>query len=161
MGCGTDTKYAFKAKTPRLGETVFLDIEPLRKGIGVEFVQGDAQRLPFKDKAFDAIYASHILEHLVDCNVFLQEARRTIDEGTLYIWTPNFSMRTSTADKTHKRVFTYFSLKEVLIRNGFEPCMRIPSWVLNFRFMPLVLGKMLGIIVVEELFAEAKKNRSS
>jgi ubiquinone/menaquinone biosynthesis C-methylase UbiE len=158
VGCGTDGKYAFKPKTPRPHETVFLDIEGLGNRAEVEyFVRADAQKLPFKDKIFSAIYASHVMEHLPHFELFLQDTKRTLNNGNLYIWVPNFSMRTATEDKTHRHVFTYFSLKETLIQNGFQPSMRINSWILNFKFLPLLLGKILGIIFAEELYAVAKK----
>lgn len=49
---------------------------------------GDAMHLPFKDKAFDFIVASHILEHMPDPSRFLSELQRVGKAG--YIETPNF-----------------------------------------------------------------------
>jgi SAM-dependent methyltransferase len=51
-------------------------------------VVGDATRLPFKDKAFDFVIASHILEHMPNPVVFLKELQRVGKAG--YIETPNF-----------------------------------------------------------------------
>jgi len=50
-------------------------------------VFGDAQRMPFKDKAFDFVVASHILEHMSDPEIFLKELQRVAKAG--YIETPN------------------------------------------------------------------------
>jgi len=50
-------------------------------------VFGDAQRMPFKDKVFDFVIASHILEHMNDPAVFLSELQRVGKAG--YIETPN------------------------------------------------------------------------
>lgn len=47
----------------------------------------DAARMPFKDKAFDFVIASHILEHMSDPALFLQEMQRVAKAG--YIETPN------------------------------------------------------------------------
>ena len=49
---------------------------------------GDAAKLPFKDKSFDFIIASHILEHMPDPEIFLKELQRVGKAG--YIETPNF-----------------------------------------------------------------------
>ena len=51
-------------------------------------VLGDACRMPFKDKSFDFIVASHILEHMADPAQFLEELQRVGKAG--YIETPNF-----------------------------------------------------------------------
>lgn len=50
-------------------------------------VFGDAQKMPFKDKAFDFIVASHILEHMAEPEKFLKELQRVGKAG--YIETPN------------------------------------------------------------------------
>jgi len=50
-------------------------------------VFGDAQRMPFKDKAFDFVVASHILEHMAEPEKFLKELQRVGKAG--YIETPN------------------------------------------------------------------------
>jgi hypothetical protein len=50
-------------------------------------VFGDASRMPFKDKAFDFVIASHILEHIADPETFLRELQRVGRAG--YIETPN------------------------------------------------------------------------
>jgi len=50
-------------------------------------VFGDAQRMPFKNKAFDFIVASHILEHMSEPEKFLKELQRVGKAG--YIETPN------------------------------------------------------------------------
>jgi SAM-dependent methyltransferase len=51
-------------------------------------VFGDATKLPFKDKSFDYVIASHILEHMADPAKFLNEIQRVGKAG--YIETPNF-----------------------------------------------------------------------
>jgi SAM-dependent methyltransferase len=49
---------------------------------------GDATKLPFKDKSFDYVIASHVLEHMSDPEIFLSELQRVSKAG--YIETPNF-----------------------------------------------------------------------
>lgn len=62
----------------RCGESMMID-RPV--------VFGDASRMPFKDKAFDFVIASHILEHMAEPEVFLKELQRVGKAG--YIETPN------------------------------------------------------------------------
>ena len=50
-------------------------------------VYADACEMPFKDKSFDFIVASHILEHMSDPDKFLRELMRVGKAG--YIETPN------------------------------------------------------------------------
>lgn len=50
-------------------------------------VFGDASKMPFKDKAFDFVIASHILEHMAEPEIFLKELQRVGKAG--YIETPN------------------------------------------------------------------------
>jgi len=50
-------------------------------------VLGFVERLPFKDKAFDFVIASHILEHTADPDAFLGELMRVGKAG--YIETPD------------------------------------------------------------------------
>jgi len=63
----------------RCGEAMMIDGRP------VAF--GDAKKMPFKDKAFDFVIASHILEHISDPAVFIKEMQRVGKAG--YIETPN------------------------------------------------------------------------
>ena len=50
-------------------------------------VFGDAQKMPFKNKVFDFVVASHILEHMAEPAFFLDELSRIGKAG--YIETPN------------------------------------------------------------------------
>lgn len=62
----------------RCGQALIID-RPL--------ILGDALHMPFKDKAFDFVVASHILEHMKDPAQFLSELMRVAKAG--YIETPN------------------------------------------------------------------------
>jgi len=53
----------------------------------VPTVVGDAQRLPFKDKAFDFVVASHVLEHVPYPELMVAELQRVAKAG--YIETPS------------------------------------------------------------------------
>ena len=71
-------------------------------------VFGDASKMPFKDKAFDFVIASHILEHMAEPEVFLKELQRVGKAG--YIETPN---------ALFERLYPYdIHCLEILEKNG-------------------------------------------
>lgn len=76
------------------------------------FVLGLCEKLPFRDKVFDFVIASHVLEHTDDPDSFLKELQRVSKAG--YIETP---------DAFFERInpFTYHRL-EVSDENG---CLKI------------------------------------
>jgi ubiquinone/menaquinone biosynthesis C-methylase UbiE len=52
-----------------------------------EFIQIDKETLPFKDKEFDFVIASHVIEHVKDFEFFLKELSRIASKG--YIELPS------------------------------------------------------------------------
>lgn len=61
---------------------------------------GDARKMPFKDKAFDFIVASHVLEHMDNPVLFLKELMRVGKAG--YIETPSILYETIVPYSYHK-----------------------------------------------------------
>jgi ubiquinone/menaquinone biosynthesis C-methylase UbiE len=54
-------------------------------------VEGSLERLPFRDGAFDLVTANMVVEHLRDAREILQEIRRVLKPGGLFIFhTPNY-----------------------------------------------------------------------
>jgi hypothetical protein len=51
------------------------------------FIVGDALRLPFANRSIDFLMARHILEHIVDVDVFASEMMRVTRRG--YVMTPS------------------------------------------------------------------------
>jgi len=79
---GGDGIYApFLSDKARMVVCLDLDVERLRRAKKVcKFVvRGDAARLPFPDKAFDAVWASELIEHLPSLFVF-NEIERVADQ---------------------------------------------------------------------------------
>lgn len=81
-------------------------------------VLGFAERLPFKNKSFDFVIASHVLEHSLNPEAFLMELMRVGKAG--YIETP---------DAFFERInpFTYHRL-EVADIDGKIRILKKPSW---------------------------------
>ena len=47
----------------------------------IEFIQGDVEKLPFKDNEFDAIISIHVMTHFQDINNFVSEIIRVLKPG--------------------------------------------------------------------------------
>ena len=73
VGCGyTANKYA----------NVVCDTQDLKSFYqDKKFVQLTQKKLPFKDKEFDFVIASHVLEHVADPIFFLSEIQRVSSKG--------------------------------------------------------------------------------
>ena len=77
------------------GEYIGLDIarkaiSPNTTTLNAGFVLSDAESLPFNSQSFDAVIASHLIEHLYNPEAFLCECSRVLKGGgTLIIATPN------------------------------------------------------------------------
>ncbi|MBN1397934.1 MAG: glycosyltransferase [Bacteroidetes bacterium] len=67
---------------------------------GKELIIGDAQAMPFEDKSFDFIIASHIAEHVDDPEIFCREMSRVGKRG--YIETPGPLTEYLMPTKSHK-----------------------------------------------------------
>lgn len=59
-------------------------------GKKADLFQADAQNLPFKDRVFNQVICSEVLEHLLDPSASLQEIARVLDhQGVAIISVPN------------------------------------------------------------------------
>lgn len=82
-------------------------------------VLGLGEALPFRDKSFDFVIASHVLEHSIDPGKFLLELQRVAKAG--YIETPDAFM---------ERINPYWDHRsEVTVRNGVLEVRKKPSWL--------------------------------
>ena len=73
VGCGY---------TAHNNATVICDVQDLSNFYkDKEFVKIDEGALPFKDKEFDFVIASHVIEHVKDVNFFIQELQRIASKG--------------------------------------------------------------------------------
>ena len=65
---------------------------------------------PLDDNTFDEVYASHVLEHVVDLPKVLAELKRICKPGAIIkVRGPHFSCGVSWRDPDHKRLFSIFT----------------------------------------------------
>ncbi len=98
VGCGGNSKYR---NWTRGDVNLDLNLPVVKMG---NFVRADAHRLPFREKAFDTLSVSHLVEHLEDPRAFLKECLRVCD-GKIKIVVPNYLEWAAYQDRTHKWVF--------------------------------------------------------
>ncbi len=90
-------------------------------------VLGLGEALPFRDKSFDFVIASHVLEHSADPEKFLRELQRVAKAG--YIETPDAFM---------ERINPYWDHRsEVTVRHGVLEVRKKPAWLPDPELMEL------------------------
>jgi len=94
----------------------------------VHWLVADAQPLPFRDGAFDAVFAGELIEHLVDPRLGLEEFRRVLrPDGVLILTTPNRLRLANLADRSerpyspdHLSELSYDEALALLDQEGFD-----------------------------------------
>ena len=67
---------------------------------------------PFRDSSFDALYASHVIEHVADVIKSMEEFNRLVRAGgEIVIITPHYTDFSSFCDPTHRWHLNSFSLR--------------------------------------------------
>lgn len=91
IGCGAGVEVAHLADaTGSIVVGIDLEVDPRWKKPNVLLLRADAQKLPFRDGAFDCVYCYHVLEHVPQPPRAIAEARRMLPEaGAGYFGTPN------------------------------------------------------------------------
>jgi len=110
-------------------------------------VLGRGEALPFRDKCFDFVIASHVLEHSADPQGFLNELQRVAKAG--YIETPNAFM---------ERINPYWDHRsEVRVRDGVLEVRKKPGWQMDPGLADLYengpKGLIAGRVIPENPFA--------
>lgn len=87
---------------------------------GIDFIMGDCHFLPFKDKSFDFVIASHIAEHVDNPELFCKELFRVGKRG--FIETPGITSDILLNELYHSwRVFTMWNTIYFLKKCRFTP----------------------------------------
>jgi ubiquinone/menaquinone biosynthesis C-methylase UbiE len=97
----------------------------LHSETALELMHYDGEALPFNDNSFDLVYASHVLEHVLEPRKFLAELQRV--GNLVYIEVPcELNLRTSyyslqaTLNIGHINAFTPHSFALMLQTTGLE-----------------------------------------
>ena len=108
---------------------VDLDLLAARKAEfpAVRWVVGDAHPLPFRDGAFDGLFAGELIEHLPDPEAGVEEFRRVLRPGgTLVLTTPNRLRLANVVDRSerpyspdHLSELSYDEARALLRARGF------------------------------------------
>jgi SAM-dependent methyltransferase len=105
VGCGTGYLLRYvrdrsRAKPARLaGAEIVVPDGPAESGI--EFFEGKVERLPFRDREFDTVVCTHVIEHILDYRAAIAELRRItarrliivvpMEREALYSFNPHFN----------------------------------------------------------------------
>jgi SAM-dependent methyltransferase len=97
---------------------------------GLKVYEGDIFSQQFPDESFDAIFSSHVLEHVPDPIHLMQESSRILKPGGVFVAvTPNASSRLHKIFKSswreldpprHLNIFTHQALQMSVIKAGFR-----------------------------------------
>lgn len=103
------------------------------KGLDINNLNLEKDRINLPDKSCDIVTAISLLEHLSNPNNFLNEVRRVLKKGGfLIIVTPNWpdNVKNFFDDPTHIRPYTIKSLQFLLSSNEFRKIKILP-WLVN------------------------------
>jgi ubiquinone/menaquinone biosynthesis C-methylase UbiE len=117
----------------------------------VNFIQGDAHRLPFANESFDVVVSCETIEHLPDPGAGLNEMARVCrTNGLLYLTTPNYvnanglyylyararnKRATPGGDQPFDSVFLFPQIRKMVRRAGWE-IIRTDGTVHQFPVLP-------------------------
>lgn len=105
-------------------EQYAVDIKDQRKlkESKVQFIQIESEKLPFEDHTFDIIISHHVIEHVSDQDLYIEEMRRVVKEdGICYLGTPNRSSPFMEGHKGNRKVLKYREMDPFFKRHGFRP----------------------------------------
>jgi SAM-dependent methyltransferase len=130
-GCGRSLFTEIRPDWPFgiVAADVDLDLLAARKAEfpAVRWVVGDAHPLPFRDAAFDGLFAGELIEHLPDPAAGVEEFRRVLRPGgTLVLTTPNRLRLANVVDRSerpyspdHLSELSYDEARALLRARGF------------------------------------------
>lgn len=102
-------------------EVTYVGIDPFASVGNPYCLRGVAEDLPFNDASFDAIVFNTSLDHILDFVTALNEARRVLRSGSLFlstlVWTDQYSL---IHDHVHFHHFRQFEISGALDHCGFR-----------------------------------------
>lgn len=128
LDAGCCTGYGTSILSKKASKTVGVDIEfhHLKKAaVGSRncvFLQMDVTKLAFSEKSFHAFVSFHVIEHLHDPRVYLQEAKRVLKPGgVLAISTPNRALRGSSFNPEHVQEYNFVEFRTLIEKHFPKP----------------------------------------
>ena len=114
IGCGfTANKYA----------TTIADVQDFSNFYkGKNFVKIENNKLPFKDKEFDFVIASHVIEHVEDFEFFIRELERVSSKGYIELPTRLGDNLVFENVKDHIWWFTFDDNEKILLSSRRKQC---------------------------------------
>jgi SAM-dependent methyltransferase len=105
VGCGTGYLLRYIRETSRTKPVRLVGAEivvpQLPENTGIEFFEGRVESLPFKNKEFDTVICTHVIEHILDYRSAIAELRRItakrliivvpMERESLYTFNPHFN----------------------------------------------------------------------
>jgi SAM-dependent methyltransferase len=102
-------------------------------------------RLPFRDAAFETIWAVHVIEHVADVIATIEELHRVSRPGgVIVIETPHYTDFSSFCDPTHRWHLNSFSFRYFTEEGGFSYYSRRRLRQRRLQVKLLKLWKLLG-----------------
>ena len=145
VGCGNN---------PRFGDWVNIDLfvsktlhrhyKALDTKLTQNFIKCDAQHLPFKDKCFNLVYSSHVLEHVKNPVLMLQECARVAQEQ-LNLKVPHWL---TGRKPEHKSYFSKKWIVKALYGLGVYHVAVTYRYSLHKRFVPFPIPFEMNIQVI-------------
>ena len=89
VGCGPGTFHLALSGMWIVGLDLSMGMLREARRLGTRCIQGDAQRLPFRDASFDRVTSNHMLFHVPDRELALREMRRVLRHGGRAVLTTN------------------------------------------------------------------------
>ena len=144
VGCGfRANKYA----------SVIADIQDLSKFYkDKKFIKIDGKKLPFKDKEFDFVIASHVIEHVEEFDFFIKELERISSKGYIELPTRLGDNLVFENKKDHIWWFAYDDVENLIIASKKNQILEPFITVSTAKFFEDVFRESLVI----ELFWENK-----
>ncbi|MCK9351776.1 MAG: class I SAM-dependent methyltransferase [Candidatus Pacebacteria bacterium] len=99
-------------------ETYGEEMKNLKK-LGINVIEGDAEKLPFPDKSFGGVVMCHTLEHCFNTGIVLKETKRVLkDDGWFFVFVPPYDSKICSGHVNTG--WNIGQLMYVLLLNGFD-----------------------------------------
>lgn len=120
VGCGNGDISRYFARQNRV---VGVDVKDRRNGRAepFEFVQLTSERLPLADQSFDVVLSHHVIEHVPNQRLHLDEVHRVLRSGGVcYLGTPNRTSPIMQGHEGNDMVLRYAQMQPLFEASGFR-----------------------------------------